>query len=134
MKKLISSTIVIATLGVSLFGAELQSAKKLKSISLKATKAAIVDFKKDKKSKEAYVESKNFIADRLNKTASGGFYNIVYVNINSIYTKKMKYNKLSDKQKDMLESILKKELVSLGYQVQSAKYDNIGLHWAISWE
>ena len=46
----------------------------------------------------------------------------------------MKYNKLTDKQKDILESILKKELKSLGYKVESARYDNIGLHWAISWE
>lgn len=136
MKKLIGSLVAITILGVSLLGAELQSTKKLKSISTKATKEAIVKFKKDKKSKEAYDESKSFIAKRLYSTANEGFYNIVYVNINDIYkdVKKMKYNKLSNKQKDMLESILKKELISFGYQVQSAKYDNIGLHWAISWE
>ncbi len=134
MMKLVYSAILIASLGASIVNAELLPAKKLKSISSKATTKAIADFKKDKKSKEAYDESKKFIADRLNKVASEGFYNIVYVNINDIYTKKMKYNKLNDKQKDILESILKKELKALGYNVESAKYDNIGLHWAISWE
>ena len=49
MKKFISSAIVIATLGVSLLGADLQSAKKLKTISTKATQQAITKFKKDKK-------------------------------------------------------------------------------------
>lgn len=68
--------------------------------------------------------------------AKEGLYNIVYININGILSevKMMKYNQLSQKEKDLLENILKTELKSLGYDIESAQYDNIGLHWAISWE
>lgn len=130
MKKFISVAIVIATLGVSLLGADLQSAKKLKTISAKATKLAIAKFKKDKKSNNAYNEAKSIIAKQLNEVANGGFYNIVYARVDD----NTLYDKLSNKQQDILESILKSELEKLGYKVQSAKYDSIMLHWAITWE
>ena len=84
MRKVVCSAIIIASFGISILNAELLPAKNLKVISEKATKEAIAKFKKDKKCKAAYNETKKFIADRLNKVASEGFYNIVYVNINDI--------------------------------------------------
>lgn len=130
MMKLVYGTILIASIGVSSLNAELLPANKLKSISVKATSKAIADFKKDKQSKDAYDEAKEIISKRLNEVANEGFYNIVYVEVDGGTL----YKKLPKKKKDMLESILKKELKELGYTVESAKWDNIMLHWAITWE
>jgi len=129
MKKLVLLVTLCLGLNVSLLSAELKSAKELKNISVKATKQAISDFKKESKSKKAYDETKSLIANQLNKIAKEGFYDIVYVQVDDGTL----YNSLSKKKKDILESILKKELVQLGYKVQSARYDSIMLHWAITW-
>jgi len=130
MARLLFGTVLIISLGVGLLNAELLSAKKLKAISAKATAKAIADFKNDKECKAAYNEAKEIISKRLNKVANEGFYNIVYIKIDDGTL----YNKLSKKKKDMLENILKEELMKLGYTVESARFDSIMLHWAITWE
>ncbi|CAA6803033.1 MAG: Unknown protein [uncultured Thiotrichaceae bacterium] len=129
MMKLVCGVILMASLGVNSLSAELLPAKTLKSISAKATLKAIADFKKDKESKAAYDEAKVIVSKRLNEVANEGFYNIVYVEVDDGTL----YKELSKKKKDMLESILKEELKKLGYTVESAKWDSIMLHWAITW-
>lgn len=132
MKKIILLALLFGINAV--YAADLQSAKVLKSVSQKATEKVISEFKKGEVTKVAYIETKEFIATQLLALANEGFYDVTYVLITSNGdTKNMKLNKLSDKDKDMLKSILKTELKALGYKVEDAKYDSIGLHWAISW-
>ncbi len=121
-------------LGLSFSGSDLLPAKELKAISQRSTARLIKAFKTQNKTRAAYEEVRRHIANRLNTIAQQGFYNVLFVLINETNTKNMPYNKLTDKEKEMLESILKRELFELGYRIESLKYDNIGLHWAISWE
>jgi hypothetical protein len=121
-------------LGLSSAGSDLLPAKDLKAISQRSTARLIQAFKTQKKTRAAYEEVRRHIANRLNTIAEQGFYNVLFVLINEANTKNMRYNKLNDKEKEMLESILKRELFELGYRIEPLKYDNIGLHWAISWE
>ncbi|HAI68120.1 MAG TPA: hypothetical protein DCM38_01645 [Gammaproteobacteria bacterium] len=121
-------------LALSFSGYDLLPAKDLKAISQRMTARLIKAFKTQNKTRAAYEEARKFIANRLNTIAQQGFYNVLFVQINDTNTKNMGYNKLTDKEKDMLKSILKRELFELGYRIESLKFDNIGLHWAISWE
>lgn len=131
MKKIILLALLFGINAV--YAADLQPAKVLKSVSQKATEKVISEFKKGEATQVAYIETKEFIATQLLALANEGFYDVAYVRIIHGDTKNMKFNKLSDKDKDMLKSILKTELKALGYKVEDAKYDSIGLHWAISW-
>ena len=121
-------------LGLSFSGSDLLPAKDLKAISQRSTARLIKAFKTHNQTRAAYEETRRYIANRLNTIAQEGFYNVLFVQINDKNTKNMRYNNLTDKEKDMLKSILKRELFELGYRIESLKFDNIGLHWAISWE
>ena len=137
MKKMILSLVMGLVLASSFSYAELKlvPAKELNEISKKTTAEVISKFMNEKKTKNAYVVIKAFIAKELNDLAKEGFYNVKYIWI-SDYDKKHNYekvySKLTKKEKDILESILKKELKSLGYSVVSGKYDSVSLNWGIS--
>ncbi len=126
----ITATVLFSTPTIA---QDLVPASELKAVSAKATERVIAQFLSEGKTKSAYEETKSYIASSLQELAEEGFYDVRVVQINAIEVKAMKYNKLNVKQKDMLETILKRELQKLGYTVESARYDNIGLHWAISW-
>ena len=133
MIKIIFGVLLLLSFGANSLNAndnKLLSAKKIKVVSKKATEKAIKKFKQDRKCKDAYNEAKSIVAKQINKVANEGFYDIVYVRVDD----GTKYDKLSGQNKDILEYLLKKELKKLGYKVESARYDNIMLHWAVTWK
>ena len=130
MRKITFGLLVIAILGISQLNADdLLPANKTKQISAVATKKAIQEFKHDKQCQAAYNETKSKVAKQINEVAKEGFYDIVYVKVNE-----GKYDALSEKNRDLLEYLLKKELVRLGYTVKPARYDSIMLHWVVTWK
>jgi Skp family chaperone for outer membrane proteins len=130
MRKITFGLLVIVIFGISQLNADdLLPANKTKKISAVATQKAIQEFKHNKQCQAAYNEAKSKVAEQINKVAKEGFYDIVYVRVD-----KGKYDALSEKNKDLLEYLLKKELVRLGYTVEPARFDNIMLHWAVTWK
>lgn len=111
----------------------LQPASRLKEISEKTTEQVRKDFMATEKTRRAYEEVNRYIAEQLITLAEEGFYKITYITITEIKNKNFMYNSLSDKNKDVLESLLKEDLIALGYSVKSLKHDDIGLDWAITW-
>ncbi len=135
IKKYIAIFIAVGLLSTSLTAvAEILPAKELNSISEQSTAKAIQQFKSDPKANAAYKETANFIGDKLLNLAQKGFYTISVININTVFNKEMLINKLADKQKNSLKSILKQNLINKGYTVQEGQHNNIGIHWIITWK
>jgi hypothetical protein len=135
MKKKFLRTLLILGIISGSLNADIIPAREAKKISETATKKVIENFMKDPKTKQAYIETENYVSKIIKKVAKEGFYNIVHVRIDDIdrELKNMKFNKLSKKQQDILKYLLKNKLQKLGYKIEKGKYDILGLDWWIAW-
>ena len=132
-KNFFKTFLVLGIIAVNL-NANIISAKEANKISKIATKKVIENFMKNPQTKQAYKEVENYVSNTIKKVAKKGFYNIVHIQINDIYTKNMKFNKLSKQQKDILKYLLKKRLKTLGYKIEKGRYSNLGIDWWVTWK
>lgn len=136
MLRVFALTLIAIHVFNGVLSASIIPAKDAKKISLTATKKVMHKFMHDKKTKAAYQETEKYVNTLIKKVANEGFYDIVHIQILEDFGKqsrKMKFNKLSKKEKDILKFILKNKLESLGYRVKEGKYDIMGLDWWIAW-
>lgn len=136
MKKNILKILLVLGIIAGNLNANIIPAKEAKKISEIATKKAIENFMKNSTTKQAYEEVENYVSKTITKVAKEGFYNIVRIRINDIYddVKSMKFNNLSEQQRDILKYLLKKKLQKLGYKIEEGKYDSLGIDWWITWK
>jgi tRNA nucleotidyltransferase/poly(A) polymerase len=135
MKKFLSIVVMLVAFSfLSVQAEEILSAKKAKEISKVATKKAIRNFLKNPKTKTAYEELRNFTAKRIKNVAEEGLYDSARIFINNVNQRKLKFNKLKKKDKDIAKYLLEKELKSKGYKIIKGEYDLIGIDWWVTWQ
>jgi len=133
-KTLVKASIITVVMAISLH-ANIIPAKEAKKISDVSTQKVLQKFLQNPKTKAAYQEVEKYVGEGIKKVAKASFYNMVHIMIDDISdeTRNMKFNKLDQKEKDILKFMLKNELEGLGYKVNERKYNIMGLDWWIAW-